>query len=43
MHQETENQLAEMTDRVRLLEKASHQVELDNETLAYKVCIVMHI
>ncbi|KAK3855309.1 hypothetical protein Pcinc_038274 [Petrolisthes cinctipes] len=37
LHQETENQLMEMTDRVRLLEKASHQVELDNETLAYKL------
>ncbi|XP_071538369.1 uncharacterized protein [Panulirus ornatus] len=36
-HQETECQLTEMTDRVALLEKASRQLELDNETLAYKL------
>ncbi|KAK4299517.1 hypothetical protein Pmani_028199 [Petrolisthes manimaculis] len=43
VHQETENQLMEMTDRVRLLEKASHQVELDNETLAYKILIFVGV
>lgn len=37
--QESEEKLVEMTDRVSLLEKASRQLELNNETLAYKVCI----
>ncbi|XP_045616961.2 uncharacterized protein [Procambarus clarkii] len=36
-HQEAECQLTEMSDRVALLEKASCQLELDNETLAYKL------
>ncbi|XP_068215641.1 uncharacterized protein [Palaemon carinicauda] len=36
-HQESENQLSEMKDRVSLLEKASRQLEMDNETLAYKL------
>lgn len=35
-HQETEGQLAEMHDRVQLLERASRQLETDNETLAFK-------
>ncbi|ROT83604.1 hypothetical protein C7M84_023203 [Penaeus vannamei] len=35
--QESEEKLAEMTDRVSLLEKASRQLELNNETLAYKL------
>ncbi|KAK7068947.1 hypothetical protein SK128_012109 [Halocaridina rubra] len=36
-HQEAESQLTEMRDRVSLLEKASRQLEVDNETLAYKL------
>lgn len=36
-HQESEDQLNEMKDRVSLLEKASRQLEMDNETLAYKL------
>ncbi|KAG7172504.1 hypothetical protein Hamer_G022710 [Homarus americanus] len=36
-HQDTNCHLTEMTDRVSLLEKASRQLELDNETLAYKL------
>ncbi|XP_063584606.1 myosin-9-like [Penaeus indicus] len=35
--QESEEKLAEMTDRVSLLEKASRQLELNNESLAYKL------
>jgi hypothetical protein len=30
-------EVAEMCDRVQLLEKASRQLELDNERLAFKV------
>nr|XP_053647985.1 myosin-9-like isoform X2 [Cherax quadricarinatus] len=36
-HQDVVCQMAEMSDRVTLLEKASRQLELDNETLAYKL------
>ncbi|XP_045129161.1 uncharacterized protein LOC123514949 [Portunus trituberculatus] len=36
-HQETETQLGEMHDRVQLLERASRQLEADNETLAFKL------
>jgi hypothetical protein len=32
-------QLSEMTDRVDVLEKATKQVELDNERLAFKVIL----
>ena len=39
-HQETEAQLAEMHDRVQLLERASRQLEGDNETLVFKVCVL---
>ncbi|CAL4073938.1 unnamed protein product [Meganyctiphanes norvegica] len=34
---EYESQLAGMRDRVELLERASRQLEMDNETLAYKL------
>lgn len=39
-------EVAEMCDRVQLLEKASRQLELDNERLAFKVnmnVIVLYI
>ncbi|KAK8397467.1 hypothetical protein O3P69_004905 [Scylla paramamosain] len=36
-HRETEAQLEEMHDRVQLLERASRQLEADNETLVFKI------
>lgn len=36
-------QVAEMTDRVELLEKSSRQMELDNERLAFKVFIYLFL